>query len=88
VYLINPLNSIRIFLLDFNVKVSKKDIFKPTIGDNSLHEIVVNNRVRIVNFATSRNLTNKGIMFPHHNIHKFTWTSPDGKTQNYIDHIL
>jgi hypothetical protein len=27
-------------------------------------------------------------MFPHHNIHKYTWTSPDGKMDNQTDFVL
>jgi hypothetical protein len=27
-------------------------------------------------------------MFSHRDIYKYTWTSPEGKTQNHIDHVL
>jgi hypothetical protein len=78
----------KILLGDFNAKVGREDIFKPTIGNDSLHRISNDNGVRVVNFVTSKNLIVKSTMFPHRNIHKFTCTSPDGKTHNRIDHIL
>jgi hypothetical protein len=66
----------------------REDIFKLVIGNESLHEVSNDNGVRIVNFATLKNLTVKSITFPHHDTHKHTWTSPDCVTHNQIDHIL
>jgi len=28
------------------------------------------------------------MMFPHQNIHKYYWSSPDGKSHNEIDHMI
>jgi hypothetical protein len=78
----------KILLGDFSAKVGKEDIFKWTIGNEILHKISNDNGVRLVNFATSKNLTVKSTMFPHRSIHKYTWMSPDGNTRNQIDHIL
>jgi hypothetical protein len=74
------------FFRYFNAKVAREGIFKPTVGNESLHEISNYNGFTAVNFETSKNMTVKCKMFPHPNIHKFTWTS-DGKTHNQIDHI-
>jgi endonuclease/exonuclease/phosphatase family metal-dependent hydrolase len=82
------LNTISRISGDFNAKVDREDIFKPTIGNQSLHEISNDNGIRLVNFATSKSLRVKSTTLPHRNIHKYTWTSPDGKTHNQIDHIL
>jgi hypothetical protein len=82
-----PKYHMKILLGDFNAKVGREDIFKPTIGNESLHEISNDNGVRLVNF-TFKNLRVKSTMFPHRNIHKYTWTSPDGKIHNQTDHIL
>jgi hypothetical protein len=73
---------------EFNANVGRKDISKLTIRNESLHKISNDNGVRIVKFASSENLRDKSMMFPHCNIHKYTWTSPDGKIHQQIDHIL
>jgi hypothetical protein len=74
-----PKYYMKILLGDFNAKVGKEDIFKPTIGNESLHKISNDNGVRLVNFVTSKNLTVKSTMFPHRNIHKYTWSLQIGK---------
>jgi endonuclease/exonuclease/phosphatase family metal-dependent hydrolase len=83
-----PRYDMKILLGDFNAKEGKENIFKPTIGNESSHEISNDNGVREVNFATSKNLVVKSTTFSHRSIHIHTWTSPDGNTHNQIDHIL
>jgi hypothetical protein len=51
-----PKYHIKILLRDFNAKIGKEDIFKPTIGKESLQEINNDNGVRLANFATSNSL--------------------------------
>jgi hypothetical protein len=60
-------------MLDFNAKVGGEDIFRPTTGNESLHK-----SSKLCHIQKSV----KSTMFPHCNIHKFSWTSPDGKTQS------
>jgi hypothetical protein len=75
-------------VLDFNAKVRREDIFKPTIGNERLHEISNDNGIRVLNFATSKNVIVKSTVFPQSNIHKYTGTSSNGKNHDHIDHIL
>jgi hypothetical protein len=77
-----PKYHMKILLGDFNAKVGKEDIFKATIANEILHATSHDNGVRVVKFSTSKNLTVKSTMFPNRNIHKGTWTSPDGRTHN------
>jgi hypothetical protein len=83
-----PRYDMKILFGNFNAKVGREDIFKPTIRNETSHKISNDNGVTVVNFATPKNLVVKSTMFPHRRILKYTWTSPDGKIHNQIDHIL
>jgi hypothetical protein len=47
-----PKYHMKVLLGDFNTEVGREDIFKPTIGNESLHEMSNGNGVRMVKFAT------------------------------------
>jgi hypothetical protein len=78
----------KIRLEDFNKKVRRDNIFKPTIGNKSLRQDSNDNDARKIKFATPKNLAFKSTMFSRRSIYKYTSISPDGKTQKQIDHIL
>jgi hypothetical protein len=83
-----PTYYMKISLGDFNAKVGREGIFKPTIGNESLHEISNDNEAQQVNFVRSKNLIVKSTMFLHRSIHKYTWTLPYGKHHNETEIIL
>ncbi|KAK2716470.1 hypothetical protein QYM36_006823 [Artemia franciscana] len=56
------------------------------VGD--LNAKINENGELLLDFALNNDLVVGGTLFEHKNVHKYTWTSPDGSTQNQIDHFL
>jgi len=76
----------KLMLGDFYAKLWREDILKPIVRKDSPHQDSNDNGVRRVN--TWQKLVVNSTMFPHRNIHKYTWTPPNGKTHNQTEHIL
>lgn len=87
-----PDRDIPIVLGDVNTKVG---------NDNSTREIIVgkagldtmNKNIELfTDFCEQNNLVIAGTVFPHRKIldkiHKVTWSSPDSRTENHIDHQI
>jgi hypothetical protein len=56
-----------ILLGDLNAKVERVDIFKPTVGNESLHEISNDNGIGVANVVTSHKQTNSVALSPQTN---------------------
>jgi len=65
VFFIIFLSTVRNFCQNILIQNWREDIFKPTIGDEDFNQDSNDNGVRIVNFATSKNLVVKSMVFPH-----------------------
>jgi hypothetical protein len=66
-------------ILDNLIVIKKRAETVFVFNKNITHHIVM--------LITSK-ISVESTMFPHHNIHKFTLTSPHGKTHNEIGQIL
>ena len=46
------------------------------------------NGERLCDFCSTNGFIITGTIFPHKDIHKLTWRSPDGRTVHQMDHVL
>jgi len=73
---------------DFNVKIGKEDMYRPTIGPNGLHDVSNDNGTRLINLCLVKGFTLSSTYFPRKDIYKQTWIAPNGITKNQIDHVM
>jgi len=77
-----------IIMGDLNAKVG--DDNKDMEGIMEKHGLgnINDNGERLCDFCSMNGLVITGTCFPHRTTHEATWVSPDGRTQNQIDHMM
>jgi hypothetical protein len=83
-----PKHDVTIVMGDLNAKVGNdKTGIERGIGKYGCGTINDNGE-RLVDLCGTNNLVIGGTIFPHREIHKLTWISPNGRDKNQIDHII
>ena len=81
-----PSKDVNILMGDANAKVGSDNRWAEVMGRHGLGDMNDNGE-RFANLCSLNNLAIGGTLFPHRRIHKATWISPDGNTENQIDHF-
>ncbi|CAG2254452.1 Craniofacial development protein 2 [Mytilus edulis] len=82
-----PKRDILMIIGDLNAKVGKDRTGREReMGPNGIGEMNENGEI-FADFCAVNSLVIGGTLFPHKNCHKVTWVSPNGVTENQIDHI-
>ena len=82
-----PRRDLKIVMGDLHAKVGEDNTGKEFIMGRHGIGICNENGELFTDLCSFNDLVIGGTIFPHKKIHKTTWTSPDGKTENQIDHI-
>jgi len=84
-----PKHDIVILMGDWNAKVrDQQDGEEGVVGHHGLYGERSENGQRFVELCASNNMVITTTLFPHKDIHKHTWVSPDVRTKNQIDHVV
>jgi len=57
------------------------------VGRHGLGGQRSDNGERFIGFCAANNMAVTTTVFPYKDIHKYTWTSPDGRVRYQIDHF-
>ena len=82
-----PKRDIKILMGDTNAKIGADNTNSEHIMGRHGIGMQNENGELFVEFCTFNDLFNGGTLFPLKTIHKITWTYPDGRTENQINHI-
>ena len=84
-----PKHDILVLMGDWNAKVGERQVGEERVmGKEALKCVRNDNGERFVEFCATNSLVITTTSFPHKDIHKYTWTSPDDCTRNQIDHVV
>lgn len=83
-----PQHDMLLIMGDMNTKVGEhKMIYEGAMGRQGCGQMN-NNGMQVANLCLANSCVIGGTIFPHKQIHKLTWSSPDGSTINQIDDIV
>lgn len=88
----NALNKVQkgdivVLMGDFNAQIGSNNTGYRRITGKHGMGTRTDNGDRLVELCMKHDLIIGGTVFPHKDVHKYTWTSPNGRTKNQIDHI-
>ena len=83
-----PQHDLLLIMGDINAKVGLDNSNCEAAMGRHGSGLINDNGERLVEFCLNNSCIIGGTIFPHKNIHKLTWKSPDGRTINQIDHVL
>ncbi|CAG5117123.1 unnamed protein product, partial [Candidula unifasciata] len=83
-----PAHDILCIMGDLIAKVGNNNLNRELSMENQGCGTINDKGERLSDFCTANRLVIGGTLFPHKNIHKLTWISPNRRDVNQIDHFM